>query len=249
MWLIPLVFLVNCKDKEFDPDDPQKSFAIAKEPYDDRNFEIALNKLGEFKARFPYSQYAIEAGLLIANSHFELSQYPEAAASYEQFVKLHPKHPQIDFAMFRIGESYWAEAPEEIDREQEYTERAVMEWQKLLDRNTGSEYSVKARDLMEKGKRRIAESEQFIARFYCKREIWHACAFRYLALSEKFPEFREMRQDALMNAADALEKLASIKAQDPDSDANLYFKNMDSKQITAKSLELRNRAQVLLRKD
>ncbi len=124
------VLLTACTEKEFDPNDPAKSYGIAKEPYDDENYEIALTKLGEFKSRFPYSKYATEAELLIANSHYELSQYTEAALAYAQFVKLHPRHPQVDYAMFRIGESYWQDSPEEVDREQEYTLKAIEEWQR-----------------------------------------------------------------------------------------------------------------------
>src|SRR4051812_28292124 len=85
------LFLTGCAEKEFDPNNPEKSYGIAKEPYDDENYEIALQKLGEFKSRFPYSKFAAEAELLIANSQFELGHYTEAALAYEQFVKLHPK--------------------------------------------------------------------------------------------------------------------------------------------------------------
>src|SRR5690606_40263897 len=65
-------------------------------------------------------------------SHYELGQFTEAALAYEQFVKLHPKHPQVDYSLFRVGESYWQDSPEEIDREQEYTLKAIDEWQKLI---------------------------------------------------------------------------------------------------------------------
>src|SRR6185312_11564391 len=145
-------FLTSCAEKEFDPNNPEKSYSIAKEPYDDGNYEIALTKLGEFKSRFPYSKYATEAELLIANSQFELGHYTEAALAYEQFVKLHPRHPKADFAEFRVGESYWQDAPEEIDREQDYTLKAIKEWGKLLEKMPDSPYAKKAKELIAKGK-------------------------------------------------------------------------------------------------
>ena len=59
--IVYILFLTACSEKEFDPNHPQKSFGIAKEPYDDENYEIALQRLGELKSRFPYSKFAAES--------------------------------------------------------------------------------------------------------------------------------------------------------------------------------------------
>jgi outer membrane protein assembly factor BamD len=233
------VMFWGCAEKEFDPNDPEKSYGIAKEPFDDENYEIALTRLGEFKSRFPYSKFAVEAELLIADSHFELGQYTEAAAAYEQFAKLHPKHPKLDYALFRVGESYWKDAPEEIDREQDYTQKAVTEWEKLIARMPESAYAKKAKELVGGGKRRIAESIAFIYAFYCKQDIYHACAYRAIQLADEYPEFPDLRITALEKAIMALRQVADAKDQDPKSDKNLYFKTMSAKEIRgrAKTLE------------
>ncbi len=229
---ISLIFILfTCVEKEFDPSDPQKSFGIAKEPYEDRNYEQALKRLGEFKSRFPYSQFAVEAELLIANSHYELDHYAEAAASYEQFVKLHPNHAQLDFAMYRVGDCYWKEAPDAPDREQEYTEKAVSEWEKLVAKLPESSYAKTARPLLEEGKKRIGESYLFVAEFYCKQEIYHACAYRYLKLIDKFNSLLELKKKAVDGAKFALLKVAEEKKKDPESDKNLYFKNHTADEI------------------
>ncbi len=229
----------SCSEKEFDPNDPAKSFGIAKEPYDDENYEIALTRLGEFKSRFPYSKYAAEAELLIANSHFELEHYTEAALAYEQFVKLHPKHPQVDYAAFRVGESYWQDSPEDIDREQDYTIKAIREWEKLIERTPDSAYAKKAKELVSQGKRRVAESIAFIVRFYCKQDIYHACAYRAIQLADEYPEFADLRVEALEYAIKALDEVAVAKTKDPTSDKNLYFKTMTADEIKARSENFR----------
>jgi outer membrane protein assembly factor BamD len=235
MFCILAVITSACSEKEFDPNDPQKSFGIAKEPYNDENYEIAIQRLGEFKARFPYSKFATEAELLIANSQFELGHYTESAFAYEQFAKLHPHHPQVDFAYFRIGESYWKDAPEEIDREQEYTQKAIAEWEELITRMPDSNYSKEARTLVAKGKRRIAESILFVARFYCKQEIYHACAFVSVQMADEFGEYGDLRVEALTLAIKALDHVAIAKAKAPDSDKNLYFKSMSADEIKARA--------------
>ena len=240
--LLLALTLSHCAEKEFDPADPSKSFTIAREPYDDKVWERATTRLGEFKSRFPYSQYAIEAELLIANAQFELERFAEAGASYEQFVKLHPKHQKVDFAMYRIGECDWAQSPPEIDREQDYTIKAIEEWNRLIDKFPDSEYSKKASKFVADGIRRLAESHEFISKFYCKLEIYHACAYRFSKLAGEYKQFKEMRLDALKRAADAFDKLANQKAADMKSDKNMYFRDLTPDQLRAKATELRSEA-------
>ncbi len=232
---ILIIFLANCAEKEIDPKDPKKSFAIVKEPFDDGYYERAITKLGEFKSRFPYSQYTAEAELLIADAQFKLDKFPEAAASYEQFIKLHPKHARVDYAQFQIGQSYWESAPDDIDREQDYTQKALVEWKKLMEKYPKSELFQKAKDLSDKGHRRMAEASQFIAEFYCKKHIYHACAYRFMKILDHFPEYKDIRQNALKKVVMALEKVAQQKEADPATDKNLFFKMMTAEQIREKA--------------
>lgn len=237
--MVLLKVLCGCSETELDPNDAKKSYGIAKEPYDDGRYEDAIRRLGEFKSRFPYSQLTPEAELLIADSQFKMSRYQEAAVTYETFVKLHPKHPKVDFAMFRVGESYWEDAPEAVSREQEYTEKAVNQWKDLIEKHPKSEFIGQAKELSEKGTRRLAESMQFVARFYCKQEIWHSCAFRYIRVLERFPQYKDLSNEALEKAADALDKVAVAKDLKPDSDKNLFHRSMTAQQIREKAANFR----------
>ena len=237
------LILSSCAEKEFDPADPAGSFKTAREGYDDENWDRAITRLGEFKSRFPYSQYAVEAELLIANAHYELGHYAEAAVAYQQFAKLHPKHAKVDFALFRIGESYWAESPDDVDREQEMTGKAVEAWEDLVAKQPASPYATKAKELIATGKRRIAESFRFVARFYCKQEIYHACAFKYMKMVDQFPQFADLQKEGYLQAARALEEVAKAKEADPTSDKNMFFRDMTAQQIRDKAAEFKKRGE------
>jgi outer membrane protein assembly factor BamD len=236
-----------CQEKDFDLASPENSFVIAKKPYTQGNYEIALTKLGEFKTRFPYSSFATEAELMIADSYYALGRYAEAVVSYEHFIKLHPKHEKVAFAQFRIGQSYWLQAPTEIDREQDLSARAVAEWEKLLSLYPQSEYVGEATNLSMQGKRRIAESYEFIAKFYCKQDIWHACAHRSLALAENYAKiFPDLGKRALLQGALAFGKLADTKVdaenEKRSKESNLYFKAMSRDELRQRAEELREQA-------
>lgn len=238
-FLTLFLIVLSCAEKQFDPADPVGSFATAKEPYDKEDYVTAIRKLSEFKSRFPYSQFTPESELLIADSHFKMGQYQEAIVSYETFLKLHPKHPKADFAFFRVGESYWADSPDVVSREQEYTQRAVDQWKILLEKYPTSTYTKDAKTYVDLGNRKLAESVQFVASYYCKMKIWHSCAFRYISLLEKFPQYEDLTQEALKKASDALEKVADAKEKDPESDKNIFHRSMNAAQIREKAANLR----------
>lgn len=239
-WGVFLSLVIHsCAEKEFDPNDPKKSFVIAKEPFDEGHYEESLRRLGEFKARFPYSQYAAEAELLIADAHFQLDHFGESAAAYDTFIKLHPKHPKAVYALYRIAESYWEDAPDEPSREQEYTEKAIDQWKEVIEKYPATEFAGKAKEMVTRGRRRLAASIQFVARFYCKQEIWHSCAYRYTELLEKYPEQKDMADEALEKAAFSLDRVADQKEKNPESDKNLYHRTMNAAQIREKAANLR----------
>ena len=234
---------MSCSVKNFDPNDSSASFSSAHDTYKDGNYEMAINELREFIARFPYSEHTATAELLIANSYYELAQYEDAVFEYEQFLKLHPNHQEVEFVMFRIGDCYWREAPEDIDREQEFTRRAIAEWQKLVKKFSSGKYTSDANKKMEEGWRRIAENEQFIAQFYCKRKIFHACASRYMNIIQKFGRYSDIKKNAQTQAARAFGRLAMIKTKHPDKIDNLFLKDYSAAQLSAKAKELLKNAE------
>lgn len=180
---------------------------------------------------------------MVADAHYQLSHYSEAASAYEQFIRLHPRHEKAEFAQFRVGESYWAEAPDSIDREQDYTIKAIAEWEKLIKAYPQSPNLSKAQQLLQQGRRRVAEHSEFIAKFYCKQEIYHACAYRYLQLAEQYPQFKDLTKTAYGKAAFAFEEMSKTKLKDEQSDANIYFRTMSSSELKQKADELRKKGE------
>lgn len=233
LFLLPL--FLSCQEKSFDPADPADVFARAAAPYHDGLYDIAIQKIGEFKTRFPYSKYSTEGELMVADSHFQLGNFQDAAYSYEQFVRLHPRHKKLDFVLYRIGESYWVEAPEAIDREQDLTRLALTKWETLLKRFPDSKYVKEASTKIEAGRKRIALSEVFAMKFYCRQKIYHSCAYKALIILEQHKQFPDVTKSALKAAALSFEKLALQKRATPSSDKNIYLKSMSLQELQEKA--------------
>ena len=134
------------------------------------------------------------------------------------------------------------QAPTEIDREQDYTSKALVAWQRLIvDYPTSSE-AEKARQLLDAGERRVAGSFAFIADFYCAQKVYHACAYRHIKLAQTYARFSDIAKDSYHKAADALEQVLRIKKEHPKANSNLYLRNYDSKQLATYIKHLKDKA-------
>ena len=52
---------------------------------------------------YPYSDYAIQAELAIADAYFEDEKYEEALSYYRDFGDLHPQHEKVPYTLFQAA--------------------------------------------------------------------------------------------------------------------------------------------------
>ena len=234
----------GCNEELYDLENQDKAFNYIKKSYSDGVYEKTIEYARQFKTRYPYTQSNVEVSLIIADSYFELQEYIEAAIYYHRFVKLYPNHPKRAYALYKVGDSYWQQAPTAIDREQSFTQNALKEWKKLVDLYPNSPYASKALILLKEGELRLFKSQKFIASFYCKQHLWHACAYRSLKLVEDYPKMFDAKKEALESASRAFEHLAQKSQQknQKNSDSNLYFRDLSSGELKKKAKELKEEA-------
>lgn len=140
---------------------------------------IAAAKYFSFiKARFPYSKYAVLAELRLADAEFGAEHYPQAIDAYKQFIKFHPSHEMVGtgYASFRIGAAYYEMLPGDLwilppsfEKDQSATSDAHRELTAVVRKYPGSSHGAKARTLLARINRRLAQHEMYVARFYWSR--------------------------------------------------------------------------------
>ena len=84
--------LHGCAGRVVDDNDPASLLADAEDEIKSDHFQLAVDKLKEVKNKFPYSKFSIDAQLRLADVYFMQESYADAAAQYETFRDLHPKH-------------------------------------------------------------------------------------------------------------------------------------------------------------
>ncbi|HSD89795.1 MAG TPA: outer membrane protein assembly factor BamD [Kofleriaceae bacterium] len=156
----------------------QKNYEKGLKELERQDWVAASKYFGFIKSRFPYSKYAVLAELRLADAEFGAEQYLEAIDSYRLFIKFHPTHEMVanGYASFRIGEAYFRQLPGDFwlfppsyEKDQSSTEDAATELKSFLDKYPDSPYRDKAKDIIRKVGKRLADHEWYVARYYWDR--------------------------------------------------------------------------------
>jgi outer membrane protein assembly factor BamD len=190
----------------------EELFNNAVDDLNDHLYPEALSGFADVKSKYPYSKFAALADLKTGDTHFKSGKYAEAVDAYREFIKLHPNHDEVPYAMFRIGETYFEQLPSDFvlmppaeEKDQANTRLAITAYQELVDRFPKADYADKARQKLGRCKHLLAEHELYVAQFYWRREKWSACANRAEALSRDYAGI-DLEPTALLLAARARQR-------------------------------------------
>jgi outer membrane protein assembly factor BamD len=164
------LLISGCAGKKINENDPKELYEDALEDVNDARYLMALDKLKVIKNKFSYSTYGALAQLRIGDVYFLQESFPEAAAAYETFVELYPRHEQAPYALFRSGEAYFKDIPGNIARDLRSAESAVTTLGQYLRRYPQGEFADRALEMKKSGYNTLAEKELEIAEFYLRRK-------------------------------------------------------------------------------
>jgi outer membrane protein assembly factor BamD len=204
--------LYGCSSAPVNEGDPASLYKDAQEDIKNDHYQIALDKLRTIRNKFPYSKYSVDAQLRIADVYYLQEDYAEAAASYETFRDLHPKHEKTHYAMFRIGKSYFKDSPSTVARDLSPTQKAADAYQEFLRRYPYAPEAQEARDDLAAARKLLAKKELYIGDFYYKRDYYESAKPRYQRLIELYPE-----TPAATEAKEKLEKIQDYEAKHPEA--------------------------------
>ncbi|HEY5999861.1 MAG TPA: outer membrane protein assembly factor BamD [bacterium] len=123
--------------------------------------------------------------IALADAQFKNEDYAAAAESYAEFLRMHPHNAQADYAQLRIGSS-WSKQMCTADRSQAAAHKAVAAYEALLRGYPRSSLLDEGRKGLADARRRIAEHELSVARFYERRGSYRAAAGRYEVVLQEY---------------------------------------------------------------
>lgn len=191
----------------------EENYQAGEELLKDGSYPEAQKFFDYVRTKFPFSKYAALADLRSADSKFRQGQFAEAADAYANFVKLHPSHEDVDYAEYRVGESYLKDAPSDFalfppvfEKDLRQVKKAGDALRAFLAKHPDSKRVPDARKLLAEADDRLAAHEWYVGEFYFKRGHWAGAAGRYETLVERYPASRHA-SDALLKAARAYVEL------------------------------------------
>lgn len=185
----------------------EENYQAGEELLKDGSYPEAQKFFEYVRTKFPFSKYAALADLRLADARFSQGKFAEAADAYAQFVQLHPSHEEVDYAEFRIGESYLKDAPSEFalfppahEKDLRQVKKASEALHKFVEKRPASKRVPDAKKLIAVADGRLAANEWYVAEFYFKRGRWAGAAGRYEALVDRYPGSKH-ESEALLKAA------------------------------------------------
>lgn len=146
--------------------------------FQDGRYEDAIAQWKKVKETYQSPELTTKAELNIADAYFLNKDYIEAAAGYEDFRKLHPKHVKADYALYRQGMSYFNQI-NSIDTDQTPVKNAQTTFASYLNLYPAGEQLTEVQEKNRECLDKQLQYEIYVGRFYLKTDAYKAAIARF----------------------------------------------------------------------
>ncbi len=144
-------------------------------------YEDARKDMQRLMNQYPDSELVTAARLGTARALYMEKKYDEARAEYQRFLELHPQHERADEAHYYLGMAF-VRAADSPDRDQTYTKKGLDEFNVLVRQMPDSQYVPDAKQRIVTARRKLAEKDLYVGRFYFDRGNYAAAVGRFNSL-------------------------------------------------------------------
>jgi outer membrane protein assembly factor BamD len=170
-------------------------YAAGQEKMLDKDYDKALVYFQKLESRFPHGKYAAQAQLETAYAHYKKQDPVSTLIAADRFIKLHPNHPNVDYAYYLKGLATFNErgfvekytAQEISDRDPKALKLSFAAFKELTDRYPKSRYFKDSTQRMVYLVNALAQHEMHVARYYMKRTAYVAAVNRAKYVLEYYP--------------------------------------------------------------
>ena len=183
-----VVLLAGCAHK---PEDQrlseQQYYQTAQKATKNDNYTLAVEQLEQLESRFPFGNYSDQVALDLIYAHYKNLDYDAAAEQADKFIRLHPDHPNVDYAYYMqgLGHSTFDHSifnrilpSKPSERDLAAAQQAFTDFSRLLEHFPNSIYAQDARQRMIYLRNLLAEHELYVARYYFDRRAYVAALNR-----------------------------------------------------------------------
>lgn len=187
---LAVLLLGACSSATKDPTadwSPNKIYAEAREEAGNGAYDKAIALYDKLEGRAAGTPLAQQAQLDKAYAHYKSREAPQAIATLDRFMKLHPASTALDYALYLKGlvnfnddlGIFSAITRQDLsERDQKAAKESFEAFKELISRFPQSRYAPDARERMSYIVNSLAEYEVHVARYYFDRGAYVAAVNR-----------------------------------------------------------------------
>lgn len=170
-------------------------YTEAKESMDSGDYASAAKYFETLQARYPVGRLAQQAQLEIIYAYYKDNEPASAIAAADRFIKLHPRHPYVDYAYYLKGLTNFNQGRGLMERivPQDATQRdpgaarqSFQDFSELVQRFPQSKYAEDSTLRMAYLRNNLAQYEVNVAEYYMRRGAYLAAANRAKYVVENY---------------------------------------------------------------
>jgi outer membrane protein assembly factor BamD len=252
MLVVLVLALAGCGLSDFDETagwSAQRLYTEAKSELTSSNWPQAIKLYEKLEARYPFGRYAQQAQLELAYAHFKDQDNASAVAAADRFIKLHPNHPNVDYAYYLKGIIWFNEDQglfakfadiDPTERDPKAARDSFDAFKELVQRYPDSKYTPDALQRMSWLVNALASHEVHVARYYLSRGANVAAVNRAQFAMQTYPQTPAV-EDALFVLVRAYDGMGLTELRD-DTERILRKNFPTSRYLAGGSITQRKRA-------
>lgn len=237
-------FNSSCSKDEVEIERPEKVYYDqAQRRIKVNNYYGAIESLQKIETQYPFGKYAEQAQVELIYCQYMNGDDIAAHAASERFIRLHPRHPNIDYAYFMKGMSSYTRDSGTLarvintdlsTRDISGAKLAFSEFTEFLTRFPDSQYAPYAKKRLVYIRNLVAKNELAAADYYIKRKAYVAAIRRANYVIENIPNssqnnralqilkvsYQELGYDDLVASTD---ELLRLNPAPPETDEDSSF--------------------------
>ena len=175
----------------------QRIYSEARHAMNENSYQRAIQLYERLEARYPYGRYAQQAQLDVAYAYYRSNEPELAIAATDRFIRLHPNHPNVDYAYYLkglvtfnedLGMLAWLSRQDLSERDPKGARESFDTFRELVERFPDSRYTPDALQRMQYLVNSLALHEVHVARYYYNRGAYVAAVNRAKTAVEQYPD-------------------------------------------------------------
>lgn len=175
------------KDDRYNSMTPTEIYSLGVKNVNKHRYSEAIEDFEALESRYPFGEYADKSQLGAVYAYYLNEDFPAALPAVERFIRMYPRHPNVDYAYYLKGLIHFEESLgffgkylpiEASDRDPSSAKKSLNAFYDLVKAFPNSLYADDAKQRIIYLRNTLAENELVAARFYLQKGAYIAASNR-----------------------------------------------------------------------